>query len=139
MATQHNRGKNRIQPTTVAGNTTALPQVKLEEFVRQCPAAPPCPPYNRTETDLELRKDRGAKHGDTGDEKCPPPSVKTYSKVAGMLCFTAIALGYLQYLGKKYRSAPADSADMAEKGWKTNKTLNIVKQKLGHRRRNSWS
>ncbi|GAU99371.1 hypothetical protein RvY_10387 [Ramazzottius varieornatus] len=50
-----------------------------------------------------------------------------------------IALGYLQYLGKKYRSASADSADMAEKGWKTKKTLNIVKKKLGHRRRNSWS
>ncbi|GAV04010.1 hypothetical protein RvY_14358 [Ramazzottius varieornatus] len=170
-------GKNRIQPTTVAGNTTALPEVKLEESVRQCPAAPPCPPsppcpalppcptYNRTEHDLEHRNDRGAKHEDTGDGKCPPPSVKTYSKVGGMefgaetscngtspeffltlglgstgmLCFTAIALGYLQYLGKKYRSAPADSADMAEKGWKAKKTLNVVKQKLRHRHRNSWS
>ncbi|GAU95534.1 hypothetical protein RvY_07135 [Ramazzottius varieornatus] len=34
----------------------------------------------------------------------------------GMLCFAAIALGYLQYLGMKYQSATADSADMAEKG-----------------------
>ncbi|GAU94176.1 hypothetical protein RvY_06001 [Ramazzottius varieornatus] len=71
--------ENRIQPTTVAGNTIALPEVKLEESVRHCPAAPPCPPcppkpsvppcptYNRTEHDLEHRKDRGAKHGDTGD------------------------------------------------------------------------
>ncbi|GAV07126.1 hypothetical protein RvY_17001 [Ramazzottius varieornatus] len=87
-------------------------------------AFPPCPTYNRTEPDLEHRQERGAKHGDTGDEKCPPPSVKTYSTVAGvefgaeiscngtspeflltlglgstgMLFFTAIALGYLQYL-----------------------------------------
>ncbi|GAU94710.1 hypothetical protein RvY_06435 [Ramazzottius varieornatus] len=152
ISAQHSRGNNRIQPTTVATNTTALPEVKLEESVRQCPAAPPCPPsspcpalppcpaiplcqtYNRTEHDLEDRKDRGAKHGNSGDGKCPPPSVKTYSKVAGMefgaktscdgtspefftlgpgstgmLCFRAIALGYLQYLDKKYRSAPADS------------------------------
>ncbi|GAU93301.1 hypothetical protein RvY_05265 [Ramazzottius varieornatus] len=145
IAAQHNRGKNRILPTTVAGNTTAQPEVKLEESVRQCPAAAPCPPpppclavppcpaippcptFNRTEPDLEHRKNRGTKHGDTGDGKCPPPSVKTYSKVAGvefgaetsckgtspeflltlglgstgMPCFTAIVLGYLQYLGKK--------------------------------------
>ncbi|GAV08019.1 hypothetical protein RvY_17777 [Ramazzottius varieornatus] len=85
-----------------SGNITALPEVKLEESVRQCPAAPPrppsppcpavppcpatphCPTYNRTEHDLEHRNDRGAKHEDIGDGKCPPPSVKTYSKVAGM-------------------------------------------------------
>ncbi|GAV03055.1 hypothetical protein RvY_13537 [Ramazzottius varieornatus] len=48
-----------------------------------------------------------------------PPYPRT-----GMLCFTAIALGYLQYLGKKYRSAPADSADMAEKGWNANRRRN---------------
>ncbi|GAV06420.1 hypothetical protein RvY_16419 [Ramazzottius varieornatus] len=86
IAAQHN-------PYYGSWHTTALPEGKLEESVRQCPAAPPCPTvppclaippcqtYNRTEHDLEHRKDRGVKHGDTGDGKCPPPSVKTYSNV----------------------------------------------------------
>ncbi|GAV08020.1 hypothetical protein RvY_17778 [Ramazzottius varieornatus] len=61
-----------------------------------------------------------------------------------MLCFTAIALGYLQYLGRRYRPAPADSADMAEKGWKAKKTLNnrswaIAVETAGADRQNHYS
>ncbi|GAU95533.1 hypothetical protein RvY_07134 [Ramazzottius varieornatus] len=37
IAAQHNGGKNRIQPTTVAGNTTALPEAKLEKVSANVP------------------------------------------------------------------------------------------------------